>query len=368
MKYFYFLFLFSFIISPVSAAMIETKTVGIQIGNTSMQLTDSAHNLIYGVTADSSIGSLLLLQNSSGSDKFKIDYAGVLQTGSVPWARLSSFPSACGAGEFVTGLGSTLTCASAGSGTVSGSGTANYVPRWSSATALTNSIIYDTGTQVGIGTTDPIGTLHVTGGSTDLFVDGIAMKPGGGSWTAWSDIRLKKDIKPIANALDKLSRLRGVNFNWINPEAHGNAANLQGGFIAQEVARVFPSWVSEIEPLGKDHELIPSGEKAKAITLPNEFYGLTVEAIKELSAKILPLADAITVGKAAVGPTRQELVTMGDVLSLGTVSSNSMLALPTVEIEYLPCDAEHLRSIVFDLGDDEPYVCTQSGWFSIALE
>ncbi len=37
--------------------------------------------------------------------------SGTLQGGSVPWARLNSFPSACTSGQYVTGVGGTLTCA-----------------------------------------------------------------------------------------------------------------------------------------------------------------------------------------------------------------------------------------------------------------
>ena len=40
-------------------------------------------------------------------------------------------------------------------GVIDGSGTANYVPKWSDANTLTNSVMYDDGTNVGIGTTSP---------------------------------------------------------------------------------------------------------------------------------------------------------------------------------------------------------------------
>lgn len=43
-------------------------------------------------------------------------------------------------------------------GVVDGSGTTNYVPKWSDPNTLTNSLIYDNGTNVAIGTTSPINT------------------------------------------------------------------------------------------------------------------------------------------------------------------------------------------------------------------
>ena len=44
---------------------------------------------------------------------------------------------------------------------VDGTGTANYLSKWSDADTITNSIVYDNGTNVGIGTTSPTTRLHV---------------------------------------------------------------------------------------------------------------------------------------------------------------------------------------------------------------
>ncbi len=38
--------------------------------------------------------------------------------------------------------------------------------------------------------------------------------------------------------------LRGVTFDWKEPEKHGGHAETQTGFIAQEMEKVFPGWVS----------------------------------------------------------------------------------------------------------------------------
>jgi len=50
-----------------------------------------------------------------------------------------------------------------GGGTVSGSGSANYIPKWSSSSALTNSIIYEVSSKIGIGETSPGATFHSCG-------------------------------------------------------------------------------------------------------------------------------------------------------------------------------------------------------------
>jgi len=49
------------------------------------------------------------------------------------------------------------------SGGTAGSGTTNYVPKWSNATTLTNSEIFDNGTNIGIGTASPAYKVDVSG-------------------------------------------------------------------------------------------------------------------------------------------------------------------------------------------------------------
>jgi hypothetical protein len=41
-------------------------------------------------------------------------------------------------------------------------------------------------------------------GNYKLLVNGTAAKPGGGEWTDASDERLKKNIKPLISALDRM--------------------------------------------------------------------------------------------------------------------------------------------------------------------
>src|SRR5262245_37450031 len=62
-----------------------------------------------------------------------------------------------------------------------------------------------------------------------------------GSCGACSDSRLKKDVEPLSGAIDKLLKLRGVSFKWIDPAKHNNNdTSVQTGFIAQDVEEVFP--------------------------------------------------------------------------------------------------------------------------------
>ncbi|WP_164974120.1 tail fiber domain-containing protein [Filimonas effusa] len=89
---------------------------------------------------------------------------------------------------------------------------------------------------VGIGIYNPLAKLHVNG---DIAATG--------PYQNTSDGRLKKDIQPITNALDKITALRSVMFNWNQEAARQVKMNTDKrshyGFIAQEVEKVLPEVV-----------------------------------------------------------------------------------------------------------------------------
>ena len=119
------------------------------------------------------------------------------------------------------------------------------------------------GGNVGVGTTTP----------DFLFeVNGDAAKPGGGSWTSTSDMRLKKNINDLDGALDRLLALRGVAFEYKDPEAINELPGERIGVIAQEVEEVFPDWVGE------------NGQGYKTVTFRG-FEAVAVEALRDLRSE-----------------------------------------------------------------------------------
>jgi len=112
---------------------------------------------------------------------------------------------------------------------------------WYIRSATTNGkvVLQDAGGFVGIGTTVPNPFL--------LAVNGAVAKPGGGSWSIFSDSRLKHNVARLSGTLDRLLSLHGYEFTY-NAEAVEKKMGLPGrqvGLIAQEVERVFPDWVGE---------------------------------------------------------------------------------------------------------------------------
>jgi hypothetical protein len=88
--------------------------------------------------------------------------------------------------------------------------------------------------------------------------------------TNLSDVRLKKDINTIDNALSKVLKLRGVTYYWKDTESDPEKSM---GLIAQEVEKIIPEVVRTTQ----------DGRKGVQYT---SLIGILVEAIKEQQIQI----------------------------------------------------------------------------------
>jgi hypothetical protein len=96
-----------------------------------------------------------------------------------------------------------------------------------------------------------------------------------------SDERLKDNITPIENALDKVKSLTGVEFDWKpeHKEAHGHEGH-DTGIIAQQVLGVMPSAVR-------------TNDTGYLAVRYEKLIGLLIEANKELAARVEELEKKI---------------------------------------------------------------------------
>jgi len=121
----------------------------------------------------------------------------------------------------------------------------------------TSSDSYQTAGRVGVCTAAPEHALHVNG---DVYTEA--------SYLNRSDARFKTDVEPIAQALEKVRKLRGYTFRY-KEEKEKHA-----GLMAQEVREVLPESVREDASTGHLN-------LAYAEVVP-----LLVQAINELTARL----------------------------------------------------------------------------------
>jgi len=141
------------------------------------------------------------------------------------------------------------------------------------------------GGSVGIGIAMPLYTLDVNGNVRAT-----------GDVSSWSDIRAKKNIVQIPDALQKITQLRGVTFDWRQDEFPDKKFKLgrDMGVIAQEVEKVFPEAVQT------------APDSFKSVAYPKLVAPL-IEAVKELYTKIQAQDQSVDQLLAQVDASNTEL-------------------------------------------------------------
>ncbi|WKZ29461.1 MAG: tail fiber domain-containing protein [Patescibacteria group bacterium] len=118
---------------------------------------------------------------------------------------------------------------------------------------------------------------------------GGAAKPGGGSWSATSDERLKKDVTPYTNGLSVIREINPVNYTYNGlggmPEGYKSV-----GVIAQELQKVAPSMVRT-----DYRKLKPEDTTRTEVYMvdPSDFTYISINAIKELDQEVQAQAKEI---------------------------------------------------------------------------
>lgn len=123
--------------------------------------------------------------------------------------------------------------------------------------------------KVGIGTTNP---------QDKLDVDGYVRANG---TRLTSDARWKENIEPIGNALNLVTQLRGVSYNWVD-SSRGQGQQI--GVVAQEVEEIFPEVVHTDSQGYKSVEysklVAPLIESIKALKAENDSLKAALEMVE----------------------------------------------------------------------------------------
>jgi hypothetical protein len=112
----------------------------------------------------------------------------------------------------------------------------------------------------------------------DIGMRLASMIPMGGAPAPGSDERMKRNIGGIKNPLDKVRRLKGIEFEWQDGYGENEGEDRGGeedmGMSAQSVERAMPEAVSRRE-----------SDNMRQYDLP-QVVGLLTEAVKELDKKV----------------------------------------------------------------------------------
>ncbi len=130
-------------------------------------------------------------------------------------------------------------------------------------------MVIDASGNVGIGTSTPSPLLHVNGPVNATAFNNI------------SDLRLKHDVAPLTDVLERLEGVSGVSFQWNHSDPAVNVpSGRQIGLIAQEVEQAFPELVSKwAEGGAEDYRGVDYGR----------FTAVLLEAVKELNRQVSAL-------------------------------------------------------------------------------
>lgn len=139
-----------------------------------------------------------------------------------------------------------------------------------------------------------------------------------------SDRRLKKDIKPLTNSLEKILKLQGVSYNWKDPKKFAPGEHI--GFIAQEVEEVFPQVVkhdkvADVKSVSYQHLIAPLVEAFKVV----------VARLTELETAFKNLFNAVEEGFGKIAALENEKANKVDVDKLK--SENEVLKKENEDIK-----------------------------------
>ena len=125
-------------------------------------------------------------------------------------------------------------------------------------------------------------TLDTSG---NLTIVGNGFKPGGGSWSAPSDDRIKQDVRPYTSGLDLICQLQPIWFQYNGEGGVAADGRWHIGLSAQSTQPIMPELVLEM----------PATEDTLPNQLATDFGPLALalcNAVRELTARVAALEAA----------------------------------------------------------------------------
>lgn len=129
-----------------------------------------------------------------------------------------------------------------------------------------------------------------------LTISGGAYKPGGGSWTATSDRRLKDQVVPYADGLTLLMSIKPVKFHY-NELSGIDTEKEYVGVIAQDLNEVAPYMVGSFEKEGETYFDVDNSAMTYMLINAVQEQQATIEELQLQLLEMKKLLEEITQSK-----------------------------------------------------------------------
>jgi hypothetical protein len=156
-----------------------------------------------------------------------------------------------------------------------------------------------------------------------IISSSVAEKSGGGSWTATSDARVKKNMTPFTAGLKELLQVKPITYQYNGLGGTTADGRTYVGVVAQELEKVLPEMVSSRK--ARFHIVDTKEVDIKRVD-PSEFTYLLINAVKEQQQIIqeqdnrIAALESRTNSLASVLPSgRSELAFMLGLVPVGLV-------------------------------------------------
>jgi len=154
--------------APLTSTGGQIPTLGFNYNTTAFSIVNNALTLADAYFTGAAYDSRFVNEGQANSITTSMIVDGAIinpkiALNAVNYSQIQQV--SCPAGQALQVIGGgNYTCVDVNpSGIVSGSGTVGYIPLWNGTYSLNNSIIYQSGGKIGIGTTSPVKTLEIIG-------------------------------------------------------------------------------------------------------------------------------------------------------------------------------------------------------------
>jgi len=227
-------------------------TVGTETDWTSTASTQDGYMAFYTV------------KDGTLNENVRIDSSGNLDVAGTIEMTGFKMPTGASNGYVLTSDGSGIGTWQAASGSIGGSGTTNYIPKFTAASTLGNSVIYETGGNIGIGTPSPgayklnvAGSVYVAGNiALTGTVDGYDISTSASTWA--SDSSTTNELPIAGDDID----VTGVPANTVALEDDIDVsyvrASTGNGLKLYDDGSTLGIWIRDGGDVGIGSTLIPA--------------------------------------------------------------------------------------------------------------